>query len=314
MKIKQKNKKIAVLGYGSQGRSFALNLKDSGYDITVGLKSNSRSRAKAKKDGLKNITTIGNATQNCDILIFALPDHLQGRIFASDIAPNLKSFKTLVFLHGFSIHFNTIIPPDNCDLLLLAPHAPGVAVREKYQTERNISAFYAVEQNVSKKASQTVFELAASVGFKKNKLIKTTFADETLGDLFGEQAVLCGGLTELIMAGYRTLVKNGLSEEKAYLEVAYQLDLIVALIKNHGIKGMFDRISVAARYGAVENGEKIIDASVEKRMQKLFQQIKSGPFSKNLSNITDKELDELDQKISRKTDPKFEKAAKKFAK
>lgn len=314
MKTKQKNQKIAVLGYGSQGRSVALNLGDSGYDVTVALKSKSSKRKLAKKDGIKNITTTPKAVKDNDILIFALPDHLQGKIYQKEILPFLDSFKTLVFLHGFSIHFQTVVPPENCDVILLAPHAPGVAVRAQYQAERNISAFYAIEQNISKKAAKTVFELADAVGFKKRKLVKTTFEDEALGDLFGEQAVLCGGLTELIMAGYRTLVKNGLSEENAYLEVAYQLDLIIALIKNHGIKGMFDRISVAARYGAVENGDKIIDAGVEKKMNQLFQQIKTGPFSKNLSNITDKELQKLDQKISRKTDPAFEKAAKKFAK
>lgn len=314
MKTKKKNKKIAVLGYGSQGRSLALNLIDSGYDLTVGLKSISSKRTRAKKDGVKNITTIAKAVRACDILIFALPDHLQGRIYQNEIETNLNQFKTLVFLHGFSIHFQTIIPPQNCDVILLAPHAPGVAVREKYQTERNVSAFYAIKQNISKQATQTLFELAESVGFKKSKLVKTTFEDEALGDLFGEQAVLCGGLTELIMAGYRTLVKNGLSEEKAYLEVAYQLDLIVALIKNHGIKGMFERISVAARYGAVENGDKIIDSSVEKKMDKLFKLIKSGSFAKNLSNITDNELQKINQKIDQKTDPAFEKAAKKFSK
>lgn len=310
---KSKNKEIAILGYGSQGRSIALNLRDSGYHVTIGLAPKSKSRRKAKADGFTKVVTTSEAAK-IRLCLFALPDHVQGNIFEKKIKPNLVEKSTLIFLHGFSIHFGFVKPPKECDVIMIAPHAPGKAVREIYLTDKSISAFYAVHQNFSKKAEKTVFSVAKAIGFQKKHLVKATFEHEALGDLFGEQAVLCGGLSELIMSGFDTLVINGIPEENAYLEVAYQLDLIVQLIKQHGIGGMYQRISTAARYGSVYAGEKIIDKSVKKRMSLLFKEIKSGKFAAKLNNLSNKEIHKLDMKISKKVNPAFEKAAKKYSK
>lgn len=312
-KTKSKNKKITVLGYGSQGRAIALNLNDSGFDINIGLSSKSSSRRKAKKDGLTNISTTAKAVRESNIIILALPDHLQAEIYKNEIEPNLNENSTLIFLHGLSIHFKYIIPPKNSDIILIAPHAPGISVREKYLSEQNLSAFYAVYQNYSKNALKTVFEISRALGFKKSKLVKTTFEHEAVGDLFGEQAVLCGGLSELIMNGYKILTEKGIPPENAYLEVAYQLDLIIDLIKKYGIKGMYERISVAARYGSVLNGEKIIDKSVKNKMNQLYKEISSGEFSNKLNSLSEKELQKLNKKIDSKTISSFENAAKKFS-
>jgi len=312
--MKNSIKTVVVLGYGSQGRAIALNLRDSGYDVIVGLKSRSRSRRLAKSDGFSHIHTIATSVQNTHCVCVALPDHMHGRLFKSDIAPNLAPGSTLVFLHGFSVHFGFVVPPPNCDLLLIAPHAPGVAVREKYLAERDLSAFYAVQQNYSGRAGKTVLELAKALGFEKKRLVKSSFEIEAIGDLFGEQAVLCGGMAELVQSGFELLVAKGLPAENAYLEVAYQLDLIVELMKKHGIEGMYRRISVAARYGSERSGKKIIDRQVKKNMEKVYAEITSGRFAKKLNKLTDKEITALNRRIREQVDPAFEKAARKYAK
>ncbi len=302
-----------MLGYGSQGRALAQNLRDSGFPVIVGLRARSRSRRIAKADGLTEIYSVRDAVANSDIICFAFPDHLHGRVYDKDIKPYLREPATLLFLHGMSIQFQFIVPPSGCDVVLIAPHAPGVAVREKYLTDRDISAFYAVYQNRSRKASATVFSLAEGMGFQRKRLVKTTFEAEALGDIFGEQAVLCGGLAMLLKTGFEVLVENGLKPENAYLEVAYQLDLIVELIKKHGIAGMFERISFAARYGALESGPKVIDKQVKERMQRVFADIKSGRFATRLSQLEPKDIEKVNKEILRLTNPAFEKAARKFA-
>jgi len=311
---KPKNNTAVILGYGSQGRAIALNLRDSGYQVKIGLKVNSKTRSLAVKDNFKEIDTLENIVCDSPLIIFALPDHLQGRLYQREIVKNMLPRSTLVFLHGFAIHFGFIVPPDDCDVILIAPHAPGISVREKYLKEKNLSAFYAVNQDYSGKALKTTFELAKAVGLKKSKLVKTTFEMEALGDLFGEQAVLCGGMPQLILNGYKVLLENGFPPENAYLEVAYQLDLIIDLIKKYGIEGMYQRISVAARYGSVSSGDKIIDISVKKRMEKLYKTIKSGKFARELNNLDAKNLEELNDKISEIILPSFEKSANKFSK
>ena len=311
---KPKNKTVAVLGYGSQGRAVALNLRDSGYQVNIGLKKNSKSRTIAQKDKFKIIDEIANVVSDVSIIIFALPDHLQGRLYQLDIIKNLKPKSTLVFLHGFSVHFGFVVPSKDCDVILIAPHAPGISVREKFLGKKDLSAFYAVYQNHSGKALGTAYALAKAVGFKKSKMVKTTFEMEAIGDLFGEQAVLCGGMSELIHHGYEVLLENGFPPENAYLEVAYQLDLIIDLIKKYGITGMFERISVAARFGSVTSGPAIIDQKVKKRMQKLFNDIKAGKFAKKLNKIDENDIKILNKSISKKILPSFEKAAKKFSK
>ncbi len=292
----------------------ALNLRDSGYDVIIGLKSRSRSRNKAKKDGFSGIVTTPQAVRLASTICFALPDHLHSRIYKKDIEKNLKTQSTLMFLHGFSIHFGFVKPPSDCDVIMVAPHAPGVAVREKYLAERSLSAFYAVEQNHTGRALKTAFAVAAALGFKRSKLVKTTFEDEAVGDLFGEQAVLCGGMSELILSGFELLVKKGLPPENAYLEVAYQLDLIVDLIKQHGIEGMYDRISVTARYGSMRAGQKIIDRSAKKRMERLYDEISSGAFARKLNRLEPEDIRKLRRKIKRRVPVAFEKAARKHSK
>ncbi len=312
-KAKRKNDTVVLLGYGSQGRAIALNLRDSGYRVILGLKGKSKSRAKARKDRFREIGTVSEVVGMSSTVIVALPDHLHGRIFKKEIAGRLKSGSTLVFLHGFSVHFGFVEPPQKCDVILLAPHAPGVALREKYLGKRDLSAFYAIHQNYSGKGSKTAFAIAKALGFARKRLVKTTFHDEAIGDLFGEQAVLCGGMAELITAGFDTLVANGLPTENAYLEVAYQLDLIIDLIRKYGIKGMYERISVAARFGSLLNGPRIVDKSTRVRMNQLFKEIESGSFPKKLNRLSDADVRRLSEFIKTRTRPSFEKAAKKYS-
>lgn len=307
-------KKIAVIGYGSQGCAIGLNLKDSGWGVSIGLPTRSKSLSRAKRDGFRKVGRVSQIIADADIICFAFPDHLHGRVFLKEIAPHLKPGATLWFLHGTSIHFGFVKPPRNCDVILVAPHAPGVAVREKYLSDRSISAFYAVEQNYSHRAQSLAFALAEGCGFRRSKLVKTTFRDEAVGDLFGEQAVLCGGLAMLITAGYETLVKHGLKPEHAYLEVAYQLDLIIALIKNYGMSGMWERISVAARYGSLLTGPRLIDKSVKKKMQTVLAEIESGRFPRKLELLSDRDVARITQALRRLSPKSFDKAARKFAK
>lgn len=306
-------KRVAVIGYGSQGRAFALNLRDSGYEVSVGLRRGSKSRRLANADGIKTILSIPDATAKSDVVCFAFPDHLHGEVFKSEIAPHLKPGATLLFLHGMSVHFGLVKAPPDCDVLLLAPHAPGVAVRVKYLSDRTISAFYAADRNYSKRGIRTVIDLAEAVGFAKKRLVKTTFRDEAVGDLFGEQAVLCGGLAMLIKTGFELLVERGIKPENAYLEVAYQLDLITALIKKFGVAGMLNRISVAARYGSVTNGPKIVDSYTKARMRKILAEIESGRFARQLVALTPAEVRALEKAASRLSHKSLEKAARKYA-
>ncbi|MBD3256866.1 ketol-acid reductoisomerase, partial [candidate division GN15 bacterium] len=247
------------------------------------------------------------------VVCMAFPDHEHGRVFRKDIAPNLQPGTTLWFLHGLSVHFGLVTPPADVDVIMIAPHGPGVAVRDAYLGDRGVSAFYAIHANKSRQARSTVTQLATGIGIKPGKLVKTTFADEAVGDIFGEQAVLCGGLAMLIKTGFDTLVKNGLKPDHAYLEVAYQLDLIIGLIKQHGIAGMFDRISVTARYGSLRAGPKVVTASTKKAMQQVYKEVSSGRFVEQLSKLSDADLKKLRQRLAKLTDPRLERAAKKFA-
>lgn len=306
-------KRVAIIGYGSQGRAVALNLRDSGYRVTIGLRSGSKSRQKAKGEGFADVTTISRATASSKIICFAFPDNLHGKIFESEIGQNLSSGSTLWFLHGLSVHFKLLQPPENIDVILVAPHAPGPAVREKYLSDRSLSAFVAVDQDISGQSETKATALARGIGIRKNRLFRTTFAHEAIGDIFGEQAVLCGGLAMLIKSGFETLVENGHNADHAYLEVAYQLDLIVQLIRRHGISGMFDRISTAARLGSLNSGPKIIDSSVRQRMRQLYDEISSGQFARELSDLSEKETAALKNQLKSLSHPSLERAAKKFA-
>jgi len=307
------SKKIAILGYGSEGGAFALNLRDSGYDVVMGLRSRSGSRRIAQKDGFIQIHTVSRAVAKSDIVCFAFPDHLHGRVYKKDIEKYLSPNSTLWFLHGMSIHFRFIVPPENCDVILIAPHAPGAAVREKYLSKRSLSAFYAVHRDSSGRALKTTFELTQAVGIAKKGLAPTSFEAEAVGDLFGEQAVLCGGMAALIKNGFEVLVENGIPPENAYLEVAYQLDLIIDLIKQYGIEGMFKRISVAARYGSLLSGPKIIDESVKKRMARVYREIQSGRFPRKLNRLESADILRINRELKSLSSPLLERAIKRFS-
>jgi len=314
MRSKGKAKKrIAVIGFGSQGRAIALNLRDSGYPVLVGLRNRSKLRRAAKVDGFRSICTLGDATALADVVCFAFPDHLHGKVFKREIGPHLRPGATLVFLHGMSVHFGLVKPPPDCDVVLLAPHAPGSAVREKYLSDRSVSAFYSVHQNRSRHAGRTLSELARAIGFRKQRLVKTTFRDEAIGDLFGEQTVLCGGLAMLIKTGFELLVERGIKPGDAYLEVAYQLDLIVSLIKKYGLAGMLNRISVAARYGSIRSGQKIIDSHTRSRMRRILADIESGRFAKRLGALEPAQVRALNKASLRLTTKELERAARKYS-
>ncbi|UCD64732.1 MAG: ketol-acid reductoisomerase [Candidatus Zixiibacteriota bacterium] len=303
-----------MLGYGSQGRALALNLRDSAYEVVIGLPAKSSARRTARRDGFTRVHSAGAAVKMADCLCFALPDHLHGRVFAREIRPHLRQGSTLVFLHGFSVHFGFVKPPPDCDVIMVAPHAPGVLVREQYLTARTLSAFYAVEQDRSGRAERKAVALARAMGFRKSRLVKTSFEHEAIGDLFGEQAVLCGGLSELIVSGFRLLVEKGVPPENAYLEVAYQLDLIIRLIKQYGIEGMYKRISVTARYGSTTSGRKVIGNETRKKMAAVYRDIESGKFARKLNSLTDKDIRSLNKLIKKLADPAFDRAARKYAK
>lgn len=307
------DKQITVLGYGPQGRAWGLNLKDSGCRITVGLPPKSPSRRMALKDGLKSVTATRRAVRNADIVIFAFPDHLHREIYKKDIMPNLKPGAALVFLHGLSIHFELIEPPEDTDVILLAPLGPGNAVRESYLEGNSIGYFYCIHQNGTGSADTVLNSLVRDLKIDQPRLIKTSFRDEAVGDLFGEQAVLCGGLSQLLLAGFETLRSAGLSPEKAYLEVAYQIDLIVDLIKKYGIEGMYKRISVAARFGSYEGGPKIINRAVRAKMKERLKEIENGKFAKRLNGLKKADIDKLNRNIAKLTSPELEKAARKFS-
>lgn len=310
----QQKPTVAMIGYGSQGRALAQNLRDSGLSVVIGLRARSKSRRIARRDGFADIMSIPDAVRQAHVVCFAFPDHLHGRVYRNEIAPNLCENATLWFLHGASVHFGSVEPPGGADVILIAPHAPGVAVREAYQGDRLISAFYAVHRNRTRKAPGTISRLAKGIGIRPGKLVKTTFEQEAVGDLFGEQAVLCGGLAMLIKSGFEVLVENGIKPENAWLEVAYQLDLIVNLVKKHGIEGMFSRISVAARYGSQQAGPRIIDRSVKKRMESVFKRIQSGRFFRELNRLDEKEIGAINRALSGLSHPALEKAARKFSK
>jgi ketol-acid reductoisomerase len=306
--------KVAVIGYGSQGKALALNLRDSGHEVVVGLRPRSSSRPQVRAEESLGVDNIPGAVKQAGVICFAFPDHLHKSVYQRSIQPYLQNRPTLWFLHGTSVHFGFIEPPAKSDVILVAPHAPGNAVREQYLGERKLSGFYAIERNKSRHARQTAFELAQGIGIQRKNLLKTSFEQESVGDLFGEQAVLCGGLAALVKAGFQTLADNGWKPENAYLEVVYQLDLIVALIKKHGVTGMLSRISPAARFGSMLTGPKIVDGRTRRQMQEVLEEIRSGRFADRLDELDNDQLKRLNRSLLRLSDPRLEKAARKFRK
>lgn len=273
------NKTLAVLGFGSQGHAHALNLKESGLNVIIGLYEGSKSIAVAKEKGFEVYLT-AEAVRRADVIMVALPDTKQPAAYEKDIAPNLTKGKTILFSHGFSIHFKTIIPPAGVDVILVAPKGPGHIVRRQFTEGKGVPALIAIFQNPSKKAKKVALAWAKGIGGTRAGVIETTFKEETETDLFGEQTVLCGGASALVQAGYEVLVEAGYQPEMAYFECLHELKLIVDLMNEAGIRGMRFSISETAKWGDVSVGPKIIDASVKKRMKQALKEIQNGKFAK----------------------------------
>lgn len=274
------NKTIAIIGYGSQGHAHALNLRDSGLKVVVGLAPESKSRAKAEAAGLR-VLSVADASREADFIMVLVPDHLQGDIYREDIAPNLSKGKTLMFAHGFNIHFNEIKPPADIDVSMVAPKAPGHRVREVFTEGSGVPAIVAVAQDASGKAFENALAYAKGIGCLRAGAIETTFKEETESDLFGEQAVLCGGAAELIRAGFETLVEAGYAPEIAYFECLHELKLIVDLIYEGGLGYMRYSISDTAEYGDYTRGPRIVTDQTRAEMKKILHEIQSGQFAKD---------------------------------
>ncbi|OIQ13033.1 ketol-acid reductoisomerase [Neomoorella thermoacetica] len=274
-----KGKKIAVMGYGSQGHSQAQNLKDSGLDVVVGLRPESKSRAAAQAAGLE-VKTVAEAAAEADIIQILLPDETQARVYREEIAPYLTGGKVLMFSHGFNIHFNQIVPPADVDVIMVAPKGPGHLVRRTYVEGQGVPALIAIYQDASGKAKEIGLAYAKGIGATRAGVIETTFKEETETDLFGEQAVLCGGTTALVKAGFETLVEAGYQPEIAYFECLHELKLIVDLMYEGGIKYMRYSISDTAEYGDVTRGPRLIDDHVKATMKSILKEIQDGVFAR----------------------------------
>ncbi|MBR1393748.1 MAG: ketol-acid reductoisomerase [Ruminococcus sp.] len=274
-----KGKKVAIIGYGSQGHAHALNLKDSGVDVVVGLYAGSKSAAKAKEQGLE-VLSVAEATKAADLIMILIPDEKQAALYKSDIEPNLTEGKTLMFAHGFNIHFGCIVPPKNVNIVMIAPKGPGHTVRSEYQAGKGVPCLIAVEQDATGNAQELGLAYAAGIGGARAGVLETTFRTETETDLFGEQAVLCGGVCALMQAGFETLVEAGYDERNAYFECIHEMKLIVDLIYQSGFAGMRYSISNTAEYGDYVTGPKIITEDTKKAMKKVLADIQSGAFAK----------------------------------
>ena len=274
-----KTKTLAVLGFGSQGHAHALNLKDSGLTVIIGLYEGSKSIAVAREKGFEVVPT-AEAVKRADVIMVALPDTKQAAAYEKDIAPNLTKGKTLLFSHGFAIHFKTVVVPKNVNVIMVAPKGPGHIVRRQYTEGKGVPALIAVHQGGTA-AKKVALAWAKGIGGTRAGVIETDFKEETETDLFGEQTVLCGGCTALVKAGYEVLVEAGYSPEMAYFECLHELKLIEDLMNEKGIAGMRFSISETAKWGDVSVGPKIIDASVKKRMKKALKEIQSGKFAKD---------------------------------
>ena len=274
-----KGKTIAILGYGSQGHAHALNLKESGHDVVVGLRADSSSRAKAEAAGLE-VLDIPDAASRGDVVMILLPDEKQAEVWGAEIADGIAEDNLLMFAHGFSIHFEQIVPPPGVDVGMVAPKGPGHLVRRQFTEGRGVPCLTAVHQDATGTARDTVLAYASGIGGGRAGIIETTFKDECETDLFGEQSVLCGGATELVRAGFETLVEAGYDPRLAYFECLHELKLIVDLMYEKGIQGMRFSISNTAEYGDMTRGERVIGPESRAAMKKILADIQSGEFAK----------------------------------
>ena len=272
-------KTIAIIGYGSQGHAHALNLKESGCDVIIGLYEGSRSWKRAEEQGFK-VYTAAEAAKQADIIMILINDELQAKLYKESIAPNLEAGNMLMFAHGFNIHFGQIVPPKDVDVTMVAPKGPGHTVRSEYQAGKGVPCLVAVEQDATGKAQDIALAYSLAIGGARAGVLETTFRTETETDLFGEQAVLCGGVCALMQAGFETLCEAGYDERNAYFECIHEMKLIVDLIYQSGFAGMRYSISNTAEYGDYVTGPKIITEDTKKAMKKVLKDIQDGSFAK----------------------------------
>jgi ketol-acid reductoisomerase len=271
-------KKVAVVGYGSQGHAHAQNLKDSGYDVVVGLRKG-KSWDQAVSDGFP-VFSVREACEQADVVMVLLPDEHQPKVYEQEIKPALTQGKSLAFAHGFNIHFHQVVPPEDVDVFLVAPKGPGHLVRRTFEDGAGVPALFGVHQDVSGNAKDLALAYAKGIGAGRAGILETTFQEETETDLFGEQAVLCGGLTSLVKAGFETLVEAGYQEEVAYFECLHELKLIVDLMYEKGLEGMRFSISDTAQWGDFVSGPRVVNAETKQRMKEVLEDIQSGKFAK----------------------------------
>jgi ketol-acid reductoisomerase len=275
-----KSKKVAMIGFGSQGHAHAENLRDSGVNVVVGLKPNGNSWQKAVDKGFE-VKTVGEAVKDADVIMILLPDELQSAVYKNEIAPNLKDEATIAFGHGFNIHYGRIVPADNINVMMVAPKAPGHTVRSEFVKGGGIPDLVAVHADPSGNTLQVALSYASAIGGGRSGIIETTFKDETETDLFGEQAVLCGGISALIQAGFETLVDAGYPPEMAYFECLHETKLIVDLIYEGGIANMRYSISNTAEYGDMISGPRVINETSRAAMKEILKEIQNGKFAKD---------------------------------
>ncbi|HZJ82221.1 MAG TPA: ketol-acid reductoisomerase [Clostridia bacterium] len=297
------DKKVAVIGYGSQGHAHALNLKESGVDVRVGLYKGSKSWETAEKAGLR-VVEADQAAKEADYIMILTPDEIQGSLYKESIEPNLEEGNGLIFAHGFSIHFGQITPPEDVDVFMVAPKGPGHTVRSQYQEGKGVPCLVAVHQDYSGRAKDFALAYAKGIGGARAGVLETTFQEETETDLFGEQAVLCGGVTELIKAGFETLVEAGYQPESAYFECLHEMKLIIDLMNEGGMSFMRYSISNTAEYGDYSVGKRIITDETRKEMKKVLGEIQDGSFAKNW--ILENQANQVSLKATRKNEEEHE--------
>lgn len=305
------NKKIGILGYGSQGHAHALNLKDSGLDVLVGLYAGSKSKEKAEAEGLK-VYDSAEVTKACDIIMMLVPDMTQRKLYTESVAPNLSEGKTIMFAHGFSIHYKQISPPEYVDVSMIAPKAPGHRVRQLYERQLGVPGLLAVQQDSSGNASEIALAYGKGIGCTRAGILLTTFKEETETDLFGEQSVLCGGVTSLVKAGFETLVEAGYQPESAYFECMHELKLIVDLLYQGGMEYMRYSVSETAEYGDYTRGPKVIGPEVKERMKEVLESIQNGEFAKEWIAENDEGLKRFEAARTQEAEHPIEKIGKEL--